>query len=272
MPQVYAGTKTRATLHGVRPLLWLAVVASLAACSAGPASQESASPQVTVLQKIPHDTGAFTQGLELVDGVLYEGTGLEGESTMRALDPATGEVRKKVDLPQELFGEGITVVGPRIWQLTWRNGFAIERDRGTLAETRRIAYEGEGWGLCLANDRLIMSDGSAKLAFRDPATFAETGSVQVTRDGQPLTQLNELECVNGAVWANVWKSDEIVRIDPKTGKVTTTVNLASLRPSETGEEDVLNGIAAIPGTDEFLVTGKNWPSIFRVRFTGVRQD
>ncbi|GLZ34327.1 glutaminyl-peptide cyclotransferase [Lentzea sp. NBRC 105346] len=268
MPQVYAGMKTRATLHGVRSLVWLLALALTAACTA----EQPASPQVTLLETIPHDTSAFTQGLELVDGVLYEGTGLEGESTMRAVDPKTGQVRKKVDLPRELFGEGITVVGPRIWQITWRNGVAIERDRTTLAETRRVQYEGEGWGLCHDGSRLIMSDGSAKLAFRDAATFQETGSVQVTRDGKPVTELNELECVNNAVWANVWQTDDIVRIDPKTGNVTATFNLAALRPQATGKEDVLNGIAAIPGTDEFLVTGKNWPSIFRVRFTGVRQD
>jgi glutaminyl-peptide cyclotransferase len=268
VPQVYARTKTRATLGRVRLLLALVVVGSLAACTGEP----SGSPQVTVLQKIPHDTNAFTQGLEMVDGVLYEGTGLEGKSEMRRLDPKTGEVKTKVDLQPELFGEGITIVGPRLWQLTWRNGVAIERDKTTLEEVRRVEYSGEGWGLCFADTRLIMSDGSAKLTFRNASTFEETGSVQVTRDGQPVDQLNELECVHGKVWANVWKKDEIVRIDPRTGQVTATLDLSSIRPAGTGSEDVLNGIAAVPGTDEFLVTGKNWPSIFRVRFTGVRQD
>lgn len=266
MPQVFAGTKTRATLRGVRFPFWLVLVAALAACS----SPQETKPQVEVLQKIPHDTSAFTQGLELVDGVLYEGTGLEGQSTMRALDPSTGDVLKKVELPQELFGEGITVVDDTIWQITWRNGVAIERDRRTLNEIRRVNYEGEGWGICQDDKRLIMSDGSAKLTFRDPKSFAETGGVQVTRDGKPLTQLNELECVAGKVWANVWKTDEIVRIDPATGQVTDTFDLASLKPP--GEVDVLNGIAHVPGTNEFLVTGKNWPTIFRVRFNGMGQD
>jgi glutaminyl-peptide cyclotransferase len=244
----------------VRSPVWLVLVAVLAACSA----QQEPKPQVEVLQKIPHDTSAFTQGLELVDGVLYEGTGLEGQSTMRALDPATGEVRKKVDLPQELFGEGITVVGDTIWQITWRNGVAIERDRRTLDEVRRVPYDGEGWGICRDQSRLVMSDGSARLTFRDPKTFAATGGVQVTRDGKPLTQLNELECVGGEVWANVWKTDEVVRIDPANGEVTNTYDLSSLKPQ--GDVDVLNGIAHVPGTDEFMVTGKNWPTIFRVRF------
>ncbi|GAA3651844.1 glutamine cyclotransferase [Lentzea atacamensis] len=267
MPQVFAGTKTRATLRGVRSPVWLFIVAVLAACS----PQQETKPQVEVLQKIPHDSSAFTQGLELVDGVLYEGTGLEGQSTMRALDPSSGDVQKKVDLPQDFFGEGITVVGDTIWQITWRNGVAIERDRKTLNEVRRVNYSGEGWGICDDGQRLIMSDGSAKLTFRDPKSFSETGSVQVTRDGKPLTQLNELECVGGKVWANVWKSDEIVRIDPANGQVTDAYDLSSLKP--TGQNvDVLNGIAHIPGTNEFLVTGKNWPTIFRVRFNGMGQD
>jgi glutaminyl-peptide cyclotransferase len=266
VPQVFAGTKTRANLRQVRSPVWLVLVAVLAACS----TPQEAKPQVEVLQKIPHDTSAFTQGLELVDGVLYEGTGLEGESTMRALDPSTGNVQKKVDLPPNFFGEGITVVGDTIWQITWQNGIAIERDRKTLNELRRVSYEGEGWGICDDGKRLVMSDGTAKLTFRDPKTFAETGSVQVTRDGKPLTQLNELECVGDEVWSNVWKTDEIVRIDPATGKVTGTYDLSTLKPS--GDVDVLNGIAHVPGTDEFLVTGKNWPTIFRVRFNGMGQD
>lgn len=266
MPQDFAGTKTRATLRWVRSPVWLVVVAVLAACS----TPQEVKPQVEVLQKIPHDTTAFTQGLELVDGVLYEGTGLEGKSTMRALDPSSGDVQKKVDLPPDFFGEGITVVGDTIWQITWQNGIAIERDRRTLDELRRVEYQGEGWGICDDGRRLVMSDGTAKLTFRDPRSFQETGSVQVTRDGKPLTQLNELECVGGKVWSNVWKTDEIVRIDPATGKVTDTYDLASLKPS--GDVDVLNGIAHVPGTDEFLVTGKNWPTIFRVRFNGMGQD
>ncbi|KOX22680.1 glutaminyl-peptide cyclotransferase [Saccharothrix sp. NRRL B-16348] len=240
-----------------------AVLVLSAACTTPP----SGPTRVEVLGTLPHDTGAFTQGLELVDGVLYEGTGLEGQSSLRRLDPASGELRQRVDLPEPLFGEGITVVGDRIWQLTWRDGVAIERDRDTLEEVRRVTYEGEGWGLCRDGDRLVMSDGSDELAFRDPASFAETGSVAVRRDGQPVTRLNELECVGGQVWANVWQTDEVVRIDPANGQVTDTVDLSGLRPADVPASNVLNGIAAVPGTDEFLVTGKNWPTIFRVRFT-----
>jgi glutamine cyclotransferase len=222
-----------------------------------------------VLGTLPHDTGAFTEGLELVDGTLYEGTGLEGQSQLRSIDPANGQVKQQVDLPDPLFGEGITVVGDRIWQLTYRDGIAIQRDRASLAEVSRVTYTGEGWGLCLDGGRLVMSDGTSKLTFRDPTTFAETGSTQVTRDGEPVTEINELECVDGdAVWANIWQTDEVVKIDLKTGQVAADVDLGPLRPSGVPKSDVLNGIAAVPGTDEFLVTGKNWPTLFRIRFTG----
>ncbi|MEV1121411.1 glutaminyl-peptide cyclotransferase [Actinosynnema sp. NPDC049800] len=251
----------------MRWLLMAAVFVLSAACTTPPSGPTGGPTRVEVLGTLPHDPGAFTQGLELVDGVLYEGTGLEGQSSLRRLDPSSGEVRQRVDLPGPLFGEGITVVGDRIWQLTWRDGVAIERDRDTLEEVRRVTYEGEGWGLCLDGGRLVMSDGTDELAFRDPTSFAETGSVAVRRDGEPVTLLNELECVDGQVWANVWQTDEVVRIDPANGQVTATVDLSGLRPADVPKSDVLNGIAAVPGTDEFLVTGKNWPTIFRVRFT-----
>lgn len=228
-----------------------------------------------VLATIPHDPEAFTQGLELVDGVLYEGTGLEGKSTMRAVDPATGVVEHVTPLPADLFGEGITVADDTIWQITWQDGIAIRRDRATFAERGRVQYDGEGWGLCHdpASNRLIMSDGTDRLTFRDPATFTEEGDVRVTDDrGEPVTKLNELECVHDQdgrvlVYANVWQTDEIVRIDPASGHVNATIDLSGLLPAtDRAGADVLNGIAAVPGTNEFLVTGKLWPSMFRVRF------
>jgi glutaminyl-peptide cyclotransferase len=228
-----------------------------------------------VIESIPHDPRAFTQGLELVDGVLYEGTGLEGESTIRTVDPETGDVRKSADLPADMFGEGITVVGDTIWQITWQDGVAIERDRATLAERGRATYDGEGWGLCHdeGGDRLIMSDGTDRLTYRNVTSFAEEGDIRVRDgDGEPVTQLNELECVPDQdgrvqVYANIWQTDRIVRIDPRSGRVTATVDLAGLLPEEDrAGADVLNGIAAVDGTDEFLVTGKLWPTMFRVRF------
>lgn len=222
-----------------------------------------------VLETLPHDTNAFTQGYEIAHGVLYEGTGLVGRSWVRAIDTTTGSVLARADLPPPLFGEGITVVGDSLWQLTWQNGIAIRRDADTLAEQNRVSYSGEGWGLCYQDDRqrLVMSDGSATLTFRDPATFAETGSVEVHAAGEPVDQLNELECVGGTVYANVWQTDTILRIDPATGRVTGTIDASGLlTPSERDGADVLNGIAAIPGSEFFFVTGKLWPKTFRVRF------
>lgn len=260
-----------------------AVLALAAGCSdptpsglaAGPSGSAFGSPQkftVSVLEVRPHDRTAFTQGFELVDGVLYEGTGLVGHSAMLATDPATGAVRQRVDLPAPLFGEGIAVVGPRIWQLTWKDGIAIERDRGSLAELRRVSYQGEGWGLCYDGTRLVMSDGSDRLTFRDPASFAMIGEVRVHTPGVIVSELNELECAGGAVWANVWRTDRILRIDPSSGMVTGVVDATGLltqhaSPAERAGADVLNGIAAIPDTGDFLITGKNWPTTFRVRFT-----
>lgn len=216
----------------------------------------------------PHDRSSFTQGLEIADGTLYEGTGLRGESKLRAIEPASGRTIQQTRLPADLFGEGITVAGDRIWQLTWQEGVAIERDRASLAELRRVRYGGEGWGLCHDGSRLVMSDGSARLTFRDPATFDATGEITVTSGGEEVQELNELECAGGHVWANVWGSDQILRIDPGTGEVTAVVDASGLlAPHERAGTDVLNGIAAVPGTDEFLLTGKYWPHVYRVRFT-----
>ncbi|MGH3860935.1 glutaminyl-peptide cyclotransferase [Actinokineospora sp.] len=254
----------------------LALACLAAGCSAPtePAQPPTASPAkltAEVLEDRPHDAAAFTQGLELVDGVLYEGTGLVGQSEIRATDPTTGAVKQRSALPAEFFGEGITVVGDRIWQITWQDGVAIERDRVTFAERRRVEYQGEGWGLCFddGGHRLVMSDGTDKLTFRDPDTFEPRGEVRVAGEDGPVTRLNELECVDGAVYANVWQTDQIVRIDPASGRLTGVADLSALFPREQrAGADVLNGIANVPGTDEFLVTGKLWPKMFRIRFAG----
>ncbi|PXY30970.1 glutaminyl-peptide cyclotransferase [Prauserella muralis] len=255
-----------------RVLSILAVVATLAACGAAPSPEQGQGEPVRmraeVLEALPHDPEAFTQGLELSGGTLYEGTGLVGRSTVRA-GPVGEEPDVVVSLPEPLFGEGITVVGDRVWQLTWRSGIAVERDATTLRERRRVGYTGEGWGLChqRGRDRLVMSDGSSVLTFRDPATFAETGTVRVTDGAEPVDQLNELECVGDAVYANVWQTDEIVRIDPSSGAVTARIDASGLLdPAERQNADVLNGIAATGRDGQFLVTGKLWPKMFRVRF------
>jgi glutaminyl-peptide cyclotransferase len=173
-------------------------------------------------------------------------------------------------LPAPLFGEGLTVADTRLWQLTWTNGIAIERDPVTLTQRRQVAYQGEGWGLCYDGRQLVMSNGSDRLTFRDSVTFEPSGHVDVRLDGKPVSKLNELDCAGGQVWANVYQTERILRIDPGTGAVTGVVDASGL-VTRTSSGDVLNGIAAIPGTDEFLVTGKRWPSLFRVRFVPVLQ-
>jgi glutamine cyclotransferase len=212
----------------------------------------------------------YTEGLEIHDGVLYESSGLVGQSRVRTTAlPSTATLREAA-LPAPLFGEGLTVTDTRLWQLTWTNGVAIERDPATLAQRRAVTYQGEGWGLCHDGHRLVMSDGTDRLTFRDPVTFAPSGQVQVRLDGEPVRRLNELECAGGVVWANVFQSDHILRIDPSTGAVTGVVDASGL-PGTRSAEDVLNGIAAVPGTNEFLITGKHWPSLFRIRFVPSQQ-
>lgn len=246
------------------------MVPAVPAVPAAPATMDPAARlRVEVLERYPHDPAAFTQGLELHDGVLYESTGRYGRSEVRTSEPETGQVTRSVPLSETYFAEGLTVVGDHIWQLTWREGVAFRRDRDTLAELDQVRYGGEGWGLC--HDRtsglLVMSDGTAQLTFRDPSTFEAVSTVTVRQDGRPLEMLNELECVGGKVWANVWLTDQIVRISPRTGVVEAVVDAAGLLPpAERDRADVLNGIAAVPGTDTFLITGKLWPTVFLVGF------
>lgn len=243
-------------------LTTLLLAAALGGCAGAPAP-DPGPLTVQVVGTLPHDSAAFTEGLEFSGDTLYESTGLAGRSTLTA-GPAGGPPHTKATLPSPLFGEGVTVLGPTLWQLTWQDGVAIERDSQTLAELRRVPFQGEGWGLChQADGRLVMSDGSSRLTFRDPKTFAVTGSVDVGYD-----QLNELECVGGDVYANVWHTDTILRIDAASGHVSATIDAGQLRAqvNTTDPEAVLNGIAAVPGTDEFLLTGKEWPVTFRVRF------
>lgn len=248
-----------------------AALALLAGCSepSAPSAADPAKPipviQPVVISEIPHDTGAFTQGLELDGTALYEGTGLVGQSQLRELDGSTGAVRRSAADPPRYFGEGITVVGDKIWQLTWQDGVAIEWDKATFTPVREVPVDGEGWGLCLDGDRLIRSDGTDRLRFHDPNSFAETGAVNVTRAGEPVKHLNELECVDGQVYANIWLTNEIVRIDPATGVVNAVIDATGLaNRQKLGREQVLNGIAHVDG-EYFLLTGKDWPKIFRVR-------
>ncbi|MFC6009829.1 glutaminyl-peptide cyclotransferase [Nocardia lasii] len=252
-----------------RRSLAVAVLVSVLGAGACSAPRESEPPRlrVEVIGSSPHDPRAFTQGLEVVDGVLYESTGMWGVSSARATDLATGTETARVGLPGRLFGEGMTRAGSIVWQLTWQDGFAIARDPSTLAELRRVEYAGEGWGLCAQPERLVMSDGTGTLTFRDRVSFEQIGSVTLSgyRDPQP----NELDCApDGTVYANNYPSDEILHIDPQSGEILAVIDAAGLlTPAERAGTDVLNGIAGLGG-DRFLVTGKYWPRMFEVRFVG----
>jgi len=225
-----------------------------------------------VIASYPHDRRAFTQGLVYENGLLYEGTGLYGQSSLARRDLKTGKALKITHLARKHFGEGIALVpdpenrwgGDRIVQLTWRNntGFVYRKDTFTLL--KEFTYPTEGWGITYDGARLIYSDGTATLRFLDPNTFTETGRIEVQDRGRPVQSLNELEFIHGSVFANVWPTDQIVVIDPKTGRVTGRLDLSNLYPRPEGSEDVLNGIAWIPETGHLLVTGKLWPKIYEI--------
>lgn len=227
--------------------------------------------EVEVIGEHPHDRGAFTQGFEVLDGRLLESTGGSGTSSARITDLRSGRVERQVALPSGMYGMGITgVPNVGVWQLTWRDGVAFLRDPVSLDELRRVNFAGESWGLCFDGTRLIMSDGSDRLIFRDARTFERLGEVSVVRPGVgPVDQLNELECVDGVVWANVWRKHYIVRIVPSTGQVTAVADISRIPEIERphGVESVPNGIAAIPDSDDLLLTGKNYSTVFRARPT-----
>ncbi|MDQ3486442.1 MAG: glutaminyl-peptide cyclotransferase [Acidobacteriota bacterium] len=219
-----------------------------------------------VVRVYPHDREAFTQGLVFADGVLYEGTGLNGQSSIRKVKLENGAVLQLQKLEERYFGEGIALVGDSIVQLTWQGGVGFVYDRATFQRARTFTYTGEGWGLAYDGTRLIMSDGTAFLRFLDPKTLKETGRVQVTDGGRPVQQLNELEVVKGEVYANVWQSDRIARIDPKSGQVRGWIDLKGiLDPKDAAGVDVMNGIAYDAAGDRLFVTGKLWPKLFEIR-------
>ncbi|WP_435384181.1 glutaminyl-peptide cyclotransferase [Corynebacterium atrinae] len=253
----------------------LAVVPALA-LSACAAPKEKAGLAVepleaNIITSYPFDVLSFTQGLEMEeDGTLLVGTGQWDKSRLYRRD-LSGQELASVDLEPRFFGEGITRHGDVIWQLTWLNGIAIKRDAQTLAELDRVDYPGEGWGLCSFADELIMSDGTDELRHLDPVTFEERSRTVVNREDQEVIDLNELECVDGNVYANVFLSTDILRIDAATGQVTGTIDASGLpNNSNPDPNNVLNGIAHIPGTDRFLLSGKHWPDLYEVEFVPQR--
>jgi len=222
---------------------------------------------VEVLSVRHHDPAAYTQGLLLHEQMLYESTGGYGESSLRRVDPQTGQVLQRVDLPPDLFGEGLARHDNRLVQLTYRKQIAQVYEIEGFGTLGQFSYQGQGWGLCHDGEYFIMSNGSATLTVRDPATFGVVDQIYVTRDGSPVMSLNELECVGDEVYANIYRSDRIVRIAKDTGKVLADIDASGLLSlTERFSADVLNGIAYDPENETFLITGKLWPKLFEVRF------
>jgi glutaminyl-peptide cyclotransferase len=220
----------------------------------------------TVVASYPHDRDAFTQGLQVIDGVFFEGTGLNGRSSIRKVEITTGRVLQKRDVPQQFFGEGIAVLKGELFQLTYQSGVGFVYDARTFAPKRSWQYRGEGWGLTTDGANLYMSDGSEFIRVLEPATLAEKRRIRVTANGAPLRNLNELEFVKKEIYANIWQTDRVARIDPATGKVTSFIDFRGLlTPREAASVDVLNGIAYDATGDRLFVTGKLWPKVFEVR-------
>ena len=264
-------------------LLALLVGTSAAACSGdkaqagttpGPiASTRTPTYTYEIVRTYPHDVGSFTEGLFFHDGKLFESTGEVGKSYIREVDLQTGRAIRQRDLTgkdkagNDYFGEGTMIIGDNLYQLTYKSGDAFIYDWKTFEPKGQLKYEGEGWGLTTDGTSIVMSDGTAAIRFRDPKTFAITRSITVTDHDVPVSNINELEWVKGEIFANVWESNQIARIDPATGKVLGWIDLTDILPKSdrTGHEDVLNGIAYDDKTDRLFVTGKYWPKMFEIK-------
>lgn len=243
---------------------------SPASSPAGAVAAASAAPEVRleleVVDTYPHDPGAFTQGLLWHRGKLYESTGMYGRSSLREVEMASGRVLRRVDLDPELFAEGLALAGDRLFQLSYQSEVGWVWDFATFKRLREFTYAGEGWGLTYDGSQLIQSDGSSRLTFRSPVDFSPQRELAVLRAGRPQFYLNELEWVDGEIWANIWQSDEIVRIDPQSGQVTGVLDASQLLTAEERRHtDVLNGIAWDAERKLFLITGKDWPKLFAVK-------
>ena len=254
-------------------LIGLLLLAGAAlACSSLPSTPPSPTPTGTsyysyqVVHVYPHDTGAWTEGLAYEDGTFYEGTGLQGRSSLRRVELETGKVLQKVDLAAQYYGEGIAIYYQEIIQLTWQQHTGFVYDKKSFALLREFDYPTEGWGITYDGERLIMSDGTSTLHFLDPETLQEIDSVQVFDDSGPVGNLNELEYVNGEIYANVWLTNRIAIIDAQTGRVRGWIDLTGLLSAEEqNKADVLNGIAYDKQHERLFVTGKFWPKLFEIR-------
>jgi len=257
----------------------LAVLLLLNACHLSlqgqtPQASAPAKPEYTftVVQVFPHDTSAYTQGLAYRDGFLYEGTGRNGRSSLRKVRLETGEVIQRVDLGSEFFGEGITIVQNKVLQLTWTSKVAFVYDLNDFHLLRKFSYSGEGWGLATDGRELFLSDGTSEIRVLDVETFHEKRRLKIHDGSTPIEQLNELEFVEGQIFANVWHSNRIARISPQTGDVVGWIDLSGLLSSvyRLEPEAVLNGIAYDPSRKRLFVTGKLWPSVFEIRLAPKR--
>lgn len=233
------------------------------------ATTSSAAPIHTykVIAKYPHSTESYTEGLFYLDGMFYEGTGRNGQSAVLVVDPKTGKISQRHDLSSEYFGEGVVDWGPNIYEWTWTSHVCFVYDRRTLRLLKQFTYVGEGWGMTRTDKELITSDGTATLRFRDPDTFKETHKIVVREGSIRVDKLNELEFINGEIYANIWHSDMIVRISPRDGQVIAWIDLTGLLPAEqkVDDESVLNGIAYDAQHDRLFVTGKQWPTVFEIK-------
>ncbi|HQX66102.1 MAG: glutaminyl-peptide cyclotransferase [Xanthomonadales bacterium] len=252
-------------------LLVLAAFSVPASAADAPLMSEDARPptvlEYEIVKSWPHDRAAFTQGLIYRDGFLYESTGLNGRSSLRKVKLETGEVVQRESVASEYFAEGLTDWKDRLIQITWQSQLGFVHDLKTFRREGQFNYSGEGWGITHDARRLIMSDGTSTLRFLDPQSFQQTGALEVTYQGKPLANLNELEFVRGRIFANVWQSNSIVVIDPGSGRVTAQIDLPGLLNAEdrAGGVDVLNGIAYDARKDRLFVTGKLWPKIFELK-------
>ena len=242
---------------------------TLVACAPATIAQRKPAPVhgFKVVATFPHDPGAFTQGLVFADGQLFESTGLQGESSLRRVEIATGRVLQEIKVPERYFAEGLALVGDELLQLTWQHRLGFVYDRKSFAQKRTFPYKTEGWGLAYdGSSRLVMSDGSDTLTFLDPKTLALARPLVVRDAGTPVGRLNELEWIEGEIWANVWTTNRLARISPATGEVASWVDLESLwpQPQRTPPADVLNGIAYDKATRRIFVTGKKWPRLYQI--------
>lgn len=257
----------------MKKINYAAIIRLLAGIFALPAlglgSAHAAIPVYAFMVKhtYPHDTGAFTQGLYIKDGALFESTGMKGQSSIRRVQLETGRVLQKIDLASEFFGEGIAPVGADIVSLTWTSKVGFVYDAKTLKLKRKFTYEGEGWGLTTNGKQVFMSDGTPAIRILDPKTLTEIKRIQVSAGGKPVANLNELEWVDGQLFANVWGTDVIARIDPASGDVVGWIDLTGLKDPSwkgMGDDDVLNGIAWDANNHRLFVTGKHWPKLFEI--------